>query len=142
VTVLYGRFKNILCINVADKKLFTPGPLGCSQTVKEAMLRDLGSRDEEFLNVIKIIRQKLVDIGGKYYWFFMVSLACQKFFQLNLYVICPCQCNVGLHNHWGHFFNRNASSTWAYTNDNENCLAKIMLMFPQEAKSVLHPFYC
>lgn len=46
-----------------DKKLFTPGPLSCSQSVKEAMLRDLGSRDEEFLNIIKLIRQKLVDIG-------------------------------------------------------------------------------
>lgn len=46
-----------------DKKLFTPGPLGCSQTVKEAMLRDLGSRDGEFVNIIKLIRRKLLDIA-------------------------------------------------------------------------------
>ena len=36
----------------ADKKLFTPGPLGCSLSTKEAMLRDLGSRDSEFIRVI------------------------------------------------------------------------------------------
>ncbi|KAJ4449186.1 hypothetical protein ANN_00583 [Periplaneta americana] len=47
----------------SDKKLFTPGPLGCSRTVKEAMLRDLGSRDEEFISTVKLIRQKLVDIA-------------------------------------------------------------------------------
>lgn len=46
-----------------DKKLFTPGPLGCSQSVKEAMLRDLGSRDGEFVNIIKLIRRKLLDIA-------------------------------------------------------------------------------
>jgi 2-aminoethylphosphonate-pyruvate transaminase len=28
-----------------DKLLFTPGPLTTSHTVKQAMLRDLGSRD-------------------------------------------------------------------------------------------------
>jgi aspartate aminotransferase-like enzyme len=54
-------------VNVSDKKLFTPGPLGCSQSVKEAMLRDLGSRDGEFINIVKLVRQKLVDIAGEYY---------------------------------------------------------------------------
>ena len=34
-----------------DKKLFTPGPLGCSRSIKESMLRDLGSRDTEFIEV-------------------------------------------------------------------------------------------
>ena len=34
-----------------DKKLFTPGPLGCTNTVKESMLRDLGSRDKQFIEV-------------------------------------------------------------------------------------------
>lgn len=47
-----------------DKKLFTPGPLGTSATVKSAMLRDLGSRDIEFINLVKNIRSKLVDIAG------------------------------------------------------------------------------
>lgn len=51
----------------AEKKLFTPGPLVCSQSVKEAMLRDLGSRDGEFINVVKLVRQKLLDIAGKCY---------------------------------------------------------------------------
>ncbi|XP_021941083.1 uncharacterized protein LOC110840392 isoform X2 [Zootermopsis nevadensis] len=46
-----------------EKKLFTPGPLVCSQSVKEAMLRDLGSRDGEFINVVKLVRQKLLDIA-------------------------------------------------------------------------------
>jgi hypothetical protein len=32
------------------------------------MLRDLGSRDGEFVNIIKLIRSKLLDIAGKYYW--------------------------------------------------------------------------
>jgi aspartate aminotransferase-like enzyme len=32
-----------------DKVLFTPGPLTTSRTVKEAALRDVGSRDLEFL---------------------------------------------------------------------------------------------
>jgi 2-aminoethylphosphonate-pyruvate transaminase len=46
-----------------DKILFTPGPLTTSQTVKQAMLRDLGSRDIEFIGLVKDIRQKLVEIG-------------------------------------------------------------------------------
>jgi len=32
------------------------------------MLRDLGSRDGEFVNIIKLIRRKLLDIAGEYYW--------------------------------------------------------------------------
>ncbi len=46
-----------------DKILFTPGPLTTSRTVKQAMQRDLGSRDFEFINIVKEIRQKLLDIG-------------------------------------------------------------------------------
>jgi 2-aminoethylphosphonate-pyruvate transaminase len=47
-----------------DKVLYTPGPLTTSRTVKQAMLKDLGSRDYEFIALIKEIRQKLVEIGG------------------------------------------------------------------------------
>lgn len=43
-----------------DKALFTPGPLSTSQTVKQAMLRDLGSRDSEFIEIVKDVRQRLV----------------------------------------------------------------------------------
>jgi len=46
-----------------DKVLFTPGPLTTSGTVKLAMLRDLGSRDFEFITLIKEIREELVKIG-------------------------------------------------------------------------------
>jgi len=47
-----------------DKLLFTPGPLTTSSTVKQAMLRDFGSRDEAFIRVVKEIRDELVAIGG------------------------------------------------------------------------------
>jgi 2-aminoethylphosphonate-pyruvate transaminase len=43
-----------------DKALFTPGPLTTSRTVKQAMLRDLGSRDTEFIAVVKDVRRRLV----------------------------------------------------------------------------------
>ncbi len=46
-----------------DKILFTPGPLTTSQSVKQAMLRDWGSRDFKFIRLIKEIRQKLVELG-------------------------------------------------------------------------------
>jgi 2-aminoethylphosphonate-pyruvate transaminase len=47
-----------------DKVLFTPGPLTTSRTVKQAMLRDLGSRDVEFINIVKNVRSRLVALGG------------------------------------------------------------------------------
>ncbi len=46
-----------------DKFLFTPGPLTTSRTVKEAMLRDLGSRDFEFITIVREIRSKLVSLA-------------------------------------------------------------------------------
>jgi|SRR5579859_1754562 len=46
-----------------DKALFTPGPLTTSRTVKQAMLRDLGSRDFEFVEVVQDIRRRLVALG-------------------------------------------------------------------------------
>lgn len=49
---------------VADKKLFTPGPLTSSLTVKQAMLRDLGSRDQEFISTIQWIRDQLLKIAN------------------------------------------------------------------------------
>ncbi len=47
-----------------DKPLFTPGPLTTSRTVKQAMLRDLGSRDYEFIELVRWIRGKLLELGG------------------------------------------------------------------------------
>ena len=47
-----------------DKLLFTPGPLTTSAKVKEAALHDLGSRDSQFLFIIRNIRQKLLDLAN------------------------------------------------------------------------------
>lgn len=48
----------------ADRLLLTPGPLTTSMTVKQAMLRDLGSRDEEFIGIVRAIRRDLVRLAG------------------------------------------------------------------------------
>ena len=47
-----------------DKVLFTPGPLTTSRTIKQAMLRDLGSRDFEFIQRVADIRQRLLQLAG------------------------------------------------------------------------------
>jgi len=46
------------------KLLFTPGPLTTSEGVKQAMLRDLGSRDDEFLAIVRGIRRDLLHLSG------------------------------------------------------------------------------
>ncbi len=46
-----------------SKLLFTPGPLTTSETVKQAMLRDLGSRDAEFVSLVSHIRRRLLELG-------------------------------------------------------------------------------
>src|SRR5271157_2130124 len=46
------------------KLLFTPGPLTTSETVKQAMMRDLGSRDAEFLEVVRKIRRRLLELAS------------------------------------------------------------------------------
>lgn len=48
---------------VVDKNLFTPGPLGVSYDTKAAMLRDLGSRDIEFMDTVKYIRRKVLEVA-------------------------------------------------------------------------------
>jgi len=50
--------------NWKQQVLFTPGPLTTSMTVKQAMLRDVGHRDFEFIQAIADVRQKLLQIGG------------------------------------------------------------------------------
>ena len=47
-----------------DKLLFTPGPLTTSATVKQAMLHDVGSRDEGFLAVVREVRERLLATYG------------------------------------------------------------------------------
>src|SRR5271156_5444904 len=51
-------------ITIMNKLLFTPGPLTTSPTVKEAMLRDLGSHDAEFLEIVCQIRESLLALGN------------------------------------------------------------------------------
>ncbi len=46
-----------------DKTLFTPGPLTTSLTVKQAMLRDAGSWHFEFNDLVKNLRQKLLELA-------------------------------------------------------------------------------
>ncbi len=47
----------------SGKPLFTPGPLTTSATVKQAMLRDLGSRDFEFIRIVREVRQELLALA-------------------------------------------------------------------------------
>jgi len=47
-----------------DNTLFTPGPLTTSMTVKQAMLRDLGSRDYAFIEAVSEIRRDLLELGA------------------------------------------------------------------------------
>ena len=46
-----------------DRILFTPGPLTTSRSIKQAMLRDLGSRDHEFIAIVRDVRRRLVALG-------------------------------------------------------------------------------
>ena len=47
-----------------DKPLFTPGPLTTSETVKQAMLQDLGPRDHEFKQIIRDVRDEILQVAG------------------------------------------------------------------------------
>lgn len=44
--------------------LFTPGPLTTSESTKQAMLHDAGSRDRAFITAVREVRQKLLSIAG------------------------------------------------------------------------------
>jgi len=46
------------------KLLFTPGPLSTSDTVKQQMLVDVGSRDSEFIHAVKDIQSELLRLAG------------------------------------------------------------------------------
>jgi 2-aminoethylphosphonate-pyruvate transaminase len=48
----------------ADPRLFTPGPLTTSRSVKAAMLRDVGSWDKEFAAVVAGVRESLLAVAG------------------------------------------------------------------------------
>ncbi len=46
-----------------DALLFTPGPLTTSTTVKAALVRDLGSRDSQFIEVVADVRRRLAALA-------------------------------------------------------------------------------
>lgn len=48
----------------ARVRLFTPGPLNTSDAVRDAMQRDIGSRDMEFVRIVRGIRTDLLAIAG------------------------------------------------------------------------------
>lgn len=62
VSYFFQQSKNIN--DVAEKKLFTPGPLSTSLTVRQAALTEYGSRDVAFIAAIKTLRSKLIQIAG------------------------------------------------------------------------------
>jgi 2-aminoethylphosphonate-pyruvate transaminase len=45
-------------------RLFTPGPLNTSVTVKRAMLRDIGAWDQELIDITRDIRLSLLGLAG------------------------------------------------------------------------------
>lgn len=46
------------------KKLYTPGPLCTTKSVKEAMMRDMGAGDIEFREKVNWCKSKILEIGG------------------------------------------------------------------------------
>ena len=44
--------------------LFTPGPINTAESTKRAMLRDLGSRDGDFVALTKRVRERLLAVSG------------------------------------------------------------------------------
>ena len=49
---------------MSDPWLLTPGPLTTSAAVKQAMLHDWGSRDQDFIAINRRVRERLVEIAG------------------------------------------------------------------------------
>jgi 2-aminoethylphosphonate-pyruvate transaminase len=49
--------------NWKQKVLYTPGPLTTSMAVKQAMSRDVGHRDFEFIQAVKDVRKKILEVG-------------------------------------------------------------------------------
>ncbi len=61
--------RNVSLSPTGDPWLLTPGPLTTSPEVKQAMLHDFGSRDHDFINVNRRVREELaalVDDGDNY----------------------------------------------------------------------------
>lgn len=64
-TFVLSLLSHPLALMPATQKpiLFTPGPLMTSDTVKEAMMTDYGSRDRRFMEAVKFIREEVISIA-------------------------------------------------------------------------------
>ena len=49
---------------IKQKWLFTPGPLSTSKKTKEAMMVDLGSREEDFIKLNQLVCKNLIKIAS------------------------------------------------------------------------------
>jgi 2-aminoethylphosphonate-pyruvate transaminase len=56
--------ESMLLTDTTRLRLFTPGPLNTSVTVKRAMLRDIGAWDDELIQITRDIRQSLLELAG------------------------------------------------------------------------------
>lgn len=56
-------FRGFSIVRKPQVKLFTPGPLNTTQTVKEAMLYDFGSRDPDFGRIVEDIKVRLLQVA-------------------------------------------------------------------------------
>jgi 2-aminoethylphosphonate-pyruvate transaminase len=57
-------FRSFSITKKPQVKLFTPGPLNCTSTVKQAMMYDFGSRDPDFGRIVEEIKLKLLKIAA------------------------------------------------------------------------------
>jgi len=63
----YARKKVVEPVEVdplrpSGRKMYTPGPVRTSDTVRQAFLKDLGARDPEIIDMIQQIRQKILAV--------------------------------------------------------------------------------
>jgi 2-aminoethylphosphonate-pyruvate transaminase len=56
--------RRVSFITKPQVKLFTPGPLNTSKSVKESMLYDFGSRDPDFGRIVEDIKLRLLRVAG------------------------------------------------------------------------------
>lgn len=60
-----SRYSRLLSsVSGREPLLFTPGPLTTSLAVKQAMMRDLGSRDPQFVAMVREVRDELLKVAG------------------------------------------------------------------------------
>ena len=60
----YSKRNLFIQLKVQKNILYTPGPLMTSETVKKAMLRDIGAGEHEFKQIVEHCRKILIDIAS------------------------------------------------------------------------------